>query len=147
MRIYTIGFTKKSAEQFFCLLKKNNIKFFLDIRLNNSSQLSGFAKGSDLKFFLKNLLKIEYRHDIRFAPTKEILDGYKKKNITWNQYETEFLELMNSRNFKKIIADEYSDQLDGVCLLCSEPTAEKCHRRLVAEKIQSHFPNIEIIHL
>lgn len=149
MVIYTIGFTKKSAEQFFELLKKNNVKNLVDIRLNNVSQLAGFTKGSDLKYFLKELLGIGYIHDKKLSPTKEILDDYKKKIISWNDYEDKFIRLLNEREIKKHVIENLYDVLDGSCLLCSEETADKCHRRLVAEYIQRVFSNeeIKIIHI
>lgn len=147
MKIYTIGFTKKDAEEFFGLLDKNNVTKLLDIRLNNASQLSGFAKGNDLRYFLKKILEIGYEHDIRFAPTKELFDNYKEGKITWQDFELNFKELINKRNLKKIILDEYFEQLDGICLLCSEDKATYCHRRLVAEFIKEFIPDLEIIHL
>ncbi len=149
MVIYTIGFTKKSAEQFFGLLKKNNVRYLIDIRLNNSSQLAGFAKGRDLKYFLRELLGIGYIHDTKLSPTKEILDDYKNKLISWNEYEKKFIKLLEERNIRNHVIDNLYEVLDGCCLLCSEETAEKCHRRLVAEYIQRVFCNeeIKIIHL
>lgn len=149
MRIYTIGFTQKSAEQFFTLLKSNNVKTLLDVRLNNISQLAGFAKGKDLKYFLSEILNVNYIHDLNFSPTKEILDGYKKKDIQWSEYENKYRELLNNRDIKEVILNEYKDGFDGVCLLCSEAQADKCHRRLAAEIIRETLisENIEIIHL
>lgn len=149
MKLYTIGFTKKTAEDFFYILKKNNVEYLLDVRLNNSSQLSGFTKGSDLKYFLKELLEIRYIHDIDLAPTKDILANYKKNKITWKDYETQFLELLNKRDILNKILNMFPNGMDGVCLLCSESTPEKCHRRLVAEYIKNNFNtyNIEVMHL
>lgn len=147
LKIYTIGFTKKNAEEFFELLSKNNVKKLLDIRLNNASQLSGFSKGNDLKYFLKVILKVTYIHDTRFAPTKELLDDYKKSKITWQDYEIKFNEIINERNLKDIIFKEYKEKIDGICLLCSEDKATCCHRRLVAEFIKELIPDIEIVHL
>lgn len=149
MKIYTIGFTKKSAEEFFEILEHNKIKIILDIRLNNTSQLSGFAKGKDLKFFLKRILDIFYIHDLNLAPTKDILFRYKKNMISWESYESEFLDLLNERNIREYIKAKYIKNLDGLCLLCSEHEASKCHRRLVAEFIKNEFVDmdIEIVHL
>ena len=107
MKIYTIGFTKKSAEEFFEILEHNKIKIILDIRLNNTSQLSGFAKGKDLKFFLKRILDIFYIHDLNLAPTKDILFRYKKNMISWESYESEFLDLLNERNIREYIKAKY----------------------------------------
>jgi uncharacterized protein (DUF488 family) len=148
MNIYTIGFTKKTAQEFFELLKENNIKHLLDVRLNNVSQLAGFTKGNDLKYFLKEICECTYTHDIKLAPTKEILDSYKKKSITWNEYEQLFNKLLNERNKNNNILSKY-DNFVATCLLCSEVTAENCHRRLVAEFIKSNYKgdDISIIHL
>lgn len=148
MKIYTIGFTKKSAKDFFGILKKNNISRLIDIRLNNGSQLAGFSKGTDLKYFLKELCKIDYTYDTDLAPTKEILDDYKKHKITWSQYENRFNDLLTNRNITSNLS-RYLTESGAICLLCSESTPENCHRRLVAEYAEKHFPdlNIEIIHL
>lgn len=146
MIIYTIGFTKKSAQQFFSLIKKNNVKFLLDIRLNNVSQLAGFAKGDDLKFFLKYLCHCDYDHNVNFSPTKELLDDYRKKIITWADYEVGFDKIMSERKLADEFASKYSDK-ENVCLLCSEATPEQCHRRLVAEYLKKNLENIEIVHL
>jgi uncharacterized protein (DUF488 family) len=149
LNLYTIGFTKKTAETFFDLLKKNNVQHVLDVRLNNSSQLAGFTKGDNLNYFLKELCKIKYTHDIELAPTKEILSDYKNKKISWDEYEIQFLLLLNKRGMHNKILNKFPNGLNNVCLLCSEPTAEKCHRRLVAEYIKNNCRdfNIEIIHL
>lgn len=147
MQLFTIGFTKKDAETFFELLDKNNVKRVLDIRLNNSSQLAGFAKGNDLKFFLKEILHIDYIHDTRFTPTKELFDKIKSNSISREDFEKEFYGIMKDRNIKDVVLKEYADELDGSCLLCSEDKADKCHRRLVAEYIKEFIPELEIVHL
>ena len=97
MNLYTIGFTKKSARAFFELLKKIEIELLLDIRLNNKSQLAGFTKGDDLCYFLSEICNCKYRHCLEYAPTKDILDGYKKKNISWNEYEEMYTNLILKR--------------------------------------------------
>ena len=142
--LYTIGFTKKSAEEFFSLLKANKIKTLVDVRLNNVSQLAGFTKKDDLKYFLKEICSIEYVHEPAFAPTKEILDAYKKKNILWFQYEEDYKLLLKQRGVEHLIKDK---DLDMACLLCGEPTAENCHRRLLAEYLRDKKNNITIKHL
>lgn len=149
VKIYTIGFTQKSAEKFFGLLKENNIKTLLDVRLNNASQLAGFAKGRDLGYFIKEILGATYIHDLEFAPTKEILDNYKKKIITWDDYEKQYNMLLDKRIIKQHIIKKYDNKFDSVCLLCSEVEASKCHRRLAAEYIKKTIndENIEIVHL
>lgn len=149
MKIYTIGFTKKSAERFFELLEKNEVKTVFDVRLNNSTQLAGFSKGRDLEFFLRRLLSINYIHDINFSPTKEILNAYKNKKISWDDYEKAFNKLLNERDLKEYVKYNLKNKLDNICFLCSEDTPEFCHRRLVAEYVKDLLKGeeIEIIHL
>ena len=145
MEIYTIGFTKKNAEQFFGALRKAGIKRLIDIRLNNSSQLAGFTKQDDLAFFLREICGAEYTHQIAFAPTKEILDGYKKKKITWDEYERRFNSLLAERKAEEKI-DKELFRVPAV-LLCSEPKPEKCHRRLVAQYLRDKWGDVDVIHL
>lgn len=144
IKLHTIGFTKKKAKTFFEVLKKAHVKRVIDIRLNNVSQLAGFAKRDDLTFFLKELCGCDYQHLPLMAPTKNILDDYKKKKIGWSEYEVQFDKLMEERKVETMIT---RDELDGACLLCSEPTAERCHRRLVAEYLKEKLGNIDIKHL
>ena len=145
MEIYSIGFTQKSAEQFFGALKRAGIRRLMDIRLNNTSQLAAFAKASDLPFFLRELCEASYVHEPRLAPTQEMLDAYKKKKGDWSAYEEEFLALMAERD----ISHELDRESFNVptALLCSEPTAEHCHRRLVLEYLSSRWGDITIHHL
>jgi len=142
--VYTIGFTKKSAEEFFDLLQGNGVQRVLDIRLNNVSQLAGFSKKDDLRYFLKEIGQIDYVHLPELAPTKEILDEYKKNKGDWSQYENDFKHLMAERKIEDLVTPE---QVDGSCLLCSEHIPDHCHRRLVAEYLQDQWGNVEIIHL
>lgn len=130
MKIYTIGFTQKNAEIFFGLIKVNNISKLIDVRLNNVSQLAGFAKKDDLKFFLKEICNCDYIHLPDLAPTTEILKPYKNKEITWEHYEEKFMNLMSSRRIEKYID---SKTLENSCLLCSEHQPHQCHRRLVID--------------
>ena len=145
MEIYTIGFAKKSAEAFFGALRKAGIKRLVDIRLNNTSQLAGFTKRDDLKFFLKELCNSEYIHEPLLAPTPEILNSYKKKKISWQEYEQRFLELMSERKIEQKIDRSLFN--GPTVLLCSEPKADRCHRRLVLEYLQNNWGNLKIIHL
>lgn len=146
MKIFTIGFTQKSAREFFNKIKENKIDLLLDIRLNNVSQLAGFAKGKDLEYFLKEICHCEYVHDEVFAPTKVLLDNYRAKKVSWIEYEKVFAEILKTRpiieRFNKIYG-----KFNNICLLCTEPTPEQCHRRLVAEYLKEHIENIEIIHI
>ena len=146
MQLFTIGFTQKSARVFFELLKKHNIDLLVDIRLNNESQLAGFTKGSDLEYFLKEICNCTYKHCDEYAPTKEILDNYKKKIITWEDYEIQYKNLMNNMSTYKKFTDKYSTY-QNVCLLCSEPTAEFCHRRLLAELITTENIDVKVKHI
>lgn len=145
-QIYTIGFTKKKAQEFFELLKRNNVEVILDIRLNNTSQLAGFAKYPDIKYFLKEICNITYIHDTKFSPTEATLKKYKKKGIHWEQYVEEFNQTMRERNILEHIKRNYSSD-QTFCLLCSEPTADNCHRILVSNMFKKVFNNLEIIHL
>lgn len=146
MNLFTIGFTKKSAKDFFELIKLYEIDLLIDIRLNNKSQLAGFTKGNDLEYFLKEICNCKYKHCLEYAPTKEILDNYKKSKITWETYENEYYLLMNERNNFK---DFYKNYISykNICLLCSEPTPEYCHRRLAAEMILKYNENIVLKHI
>ena len=144
MNLYTIGFTKKTAEDFFNLLTKNNVKRLIDIRLNNKSQLAGFAKGEDLKFFLNNIGQIEYKYMIEFAPTDSLLEGYRKKQISWEEYEKQYNKLLIERD---VLKNKDISIFDNACLLCSESTAKQCHRRLAAEYIAMVSKDIKITHL
>jgi len=140
MKIFTIGFTKKSAEVFFDLIKSADIKTLLDVRLNNVSQLAGFAKKNDLKFFLNELCDSDYIHVPEFAPTKTLLDQYKKNEISWEKYENEFLDLLHQRSIEKHLDIKI---LDKSCLLCSEHEPHMCHRKLVAEYLNENL-NVEL---
>lgn len=144
MIIFTIGFTKKNAREFFTKLKEAGVKRVIDVRLKNVSQLAGFTKKEDLEYFLDKLAGIKYHHHPEMAPTKDILDDYKKKNITWLEYERRFNELIADRNIESLVTPE---KMDDACLLCSEPLPDKCHRRLVAEYFQQKWDQIEICHL
>jgi uncharacterized protein (DUF488 family) len=145
-KIYTIGFTQKTAQGFFELLKDNNVEVVLDIRLNNTSQLAAFAKYPDIKYFLQEICKIAYIHDTKFSPTESELKKYKKKETNWNQYVDEFSQTMNERNINEYIQLNYSID-KKICLLCSESTADQCHRKLVGNKFKEVFSELEIIHL
>lgn len=144
MKLYTIGFTKKSARQFFELLKKSGAKRLIDVRLNNVSQLAGFAKKDDLAYFLKELCQMEYVHLPELAPTQDILDEFKKRKGDWGVYESQFLALMKRRQIEVRLKPE---QLADGCLLCSEDKPLHCHRRLVAEYLRQAWGDIEIVHL
>jgi uncharacterized protein (DUF488 family) len=139
MELFTIGFTQKTAQEFFELLMKSGVKTVIDTRINNVSQLAGFAKQKDLKYFLKTIGNIEYIHILDFAPTKELLDDYKKKRIDWPTYETKFRELIKKRKIETKINPQILDQS---CLLCSEATPHQCHRRLVAEYLQQKLTDV-----
>lgn len=144
-KIYTIGTNGKSPRQFFKLLKENGIDLLIDVRLNNKSQLAGFAKGGEdyLGYFLNDLFGIEYIHDPVFSPTDEILDGYHKDH-NWDKYVVKFNKLIKERKFREYFNKKYS-KYKKVCLLCAEETADKCHRRLVAEAISDDRRSI--VHL
>lgn len=145
MEVYTIGFTKRTAADFFGTLRRAGVKRLLDVRLNNSSQLAGFTKKEDLPFFLKEICGAEYIHEPLLAPTQDVLDDYKKRKGSWQDYERRFLQLMEQRR----IEEKIDRQLFEVptALLCSEATAQYCHRRLVLEYLSRKWGNIKAVHL
>src|SRR5580700_2991647 len=128
MEIYSIGFTQKTAEQFFTAIKEAGIRLLLDVRLNNVSQLAGFAKRSDLAFFLRQICGADYLHEPMLAPTQKMLDAYRRKAVSWHEYEMQFLALMAERQVDRHLDRALFER--PAVLLCSEPTAERCHRRL-----------------
>ena len=144
MTLYTIGSGQKTARNFFTLLRQNGVKLVLDIRLNNTSQLAGYTKKPDLEYFLGAIAGIGYRHMTEFAPTEALMDGYKSKKLTWQEYADQYA---------RILADRQAlDRLDpalfaDACLLCSEPKATGCHRRLLAEHLAARIPGLTIVHL
>ena len=144
MNVFTIGFTRKSANRFFGLLRASGAKRVVDVRLSNVSQLAGFAKRDDLAFFLSEICGMEYVHLPELAPTKEMLDEYRKRGGDWDTYEARFLDLMHRRRIEKSIPEEVV--ADG-CLLCSEDKPHHCHRRLVAEYLNDRWGGVEIVHL
>ena len=144
MKIFTIGFTKKNAEQFFARLKQPGLQRVLDTRLNNVSQLAGFTKKDDLRFFLHEVGHIDYVHLPALAPTQAMLDAYKKNGGDWETYEKQFLALMAERRIETSID---KDLVAGACLLCSEATPHHCHRRLVAEYLRGKWGDVDIQHL
>jgi uncharacterized protein (DUF488 family) len=144
MKIFTIGFTKKTAEQFFTRLTRAGVARIADVRLNNVSQLAGFAKREDLRYFARAICGIDYVHLPVLAPEEGMLDEYKRKTHNWAEYERRFLGLLHSRAVESTITPE---QLEDACLLCSEDLPEHCHRRLVAEYLCDKWGNVEIVHL
>lgn len=144
-KIYTIGFTRRTAEDFFETLEENNIDEVVDVRLHNNSQLASFTKYPDLEYFLRKILNADYRHDLQLAPSKQLFDGYKNKIFDWFDYECEFAKLMYERKISEHIAKNYSAERK-YCFLCAESSPENCHRRLVAEKFAEVFDS-KIIHL
>lgn len=144
MKVYTIGFTQKTAQRFFDLLRNANVKRVVDVRLNNTGQLAGFAKREDLVFFLRELGGIEYVHVPELAPTQDILDAYKKHKGSWAVYEQEFLSLIEKRRIDEAIA---RDVIDQGCLLCSEHKPHHCHRRLVVEYLEKKWGKMDTHHL
>lgn len=145
MNIFTIGFSGKSAERFFALLAEHGVGRIVDIRLRPGGQLSGFAKGSDLAWFLQRLNGCDYAHLPELAPTAEILDTYRKDH-NWNRYVADFEALLDERQIPGTL-DRASFERQLNCLLCSEATPEHCHRRLVAERLARAWPGVAVVHL
>ena len=144
MKLFTIGFTKKTAQRFFGLLEASGARRIVDVRLNNVSQLAGFAKKDDLAYFLKTICAMEYVHLPELAPTQKMLDEYKKQKGDWKTYEERFIALMAERRIEETVP---RDVIWQGCLLCSEDKPHHCHRRLVAEYLKQHWGDIEIAHL
>ncbi|MEW5734891.1 MAG: DUF488 domain-containing protein [Thermodesulfobacteriota bacterium] len=145
MELYTIGFAKKSAREFFESLKKAGVKRMIDIRLLNTSHLAGFAKKEDLEYFLSAICKASYLHLLDLAPTQELLDGVRKTKLPFAEYEAAFQALLQKRR----AIEKLDPKLFAIpcCLLCSENSPVHCHRRLVAEAIRKRLPQIEVVHL
>jgi uncharacterized protein (DUF488 family) len=144
MKLCTIGFTKKNAEEFFGRLRAAGVKRILDVRLNNTTQLAGFAKRDDLRFFAREILGGEYVHLPVLAPTQEMLDEYRKEKRGWENYEGRFRELMRQRAIETAVDRKL---VEGGCLLCSEDKPHQCHRRIVAEYLREAWEDMEIVHL
>lgn len=145
MEVFTIGFTKTTAEHFFGRLKRAGVKRLVDVRLNNVSQLAGFAKRDDLSYFLRALCDIEYVHEPLLAPTQDILDAYKKHKGDWEIYEVAFNQLLRDRRIETALNPAVFAA--PTTLLCSEDTPEHCHRRLVTDYLQAHWGEITVTHL
>jgi uncharacterized protein (DUF488 family) len=146
VEVYTIGFGKHSAAQFFEALKQAGIRSLLDVRLNNVSQLAGFTKRDDLKYFLRELVGIGYSHELQLAPTAELLSSYRGGRITWDEYARSFNALMKERRVEQQFGP--ASFAVNTALLCSEPTAVRCHRRLVLEYLQeTSIPELKPVHL
>ena len=147
MEIFSIGFTQTTAQSFFGRLKQARIDRLVDVRLNNRSQLSGFAKRDDLEYFLRELVQASYEHELLLAPSEDMLADYKqRKSIPWPEYEQRFLELMRQRAIQETLQPDAFERSRSV-LLCSEATPEHCHRRLVIEYLAEHWPNVQAVHL
>lgn len=145
MEIATIGFTQHTAESFFGRLRTARIEQLIDVRINNVSQLAGFAKRDDLRFFLRELCDASYVHETLLAPTDTMLKEYRDKRISWTEYEKRFLGLMEERALEDRVPRELFAERSA--LLCSEHTPEKCHRRLVADYLGEHWGDLSVVHL
>jgi uncharacterized protein (DUF488 family) len=144
VKVFTIGFTKSTAERFFGRLQKAGVKKVLDVRLNNVSQLAGFAKKEDLRYFLKAIGGIDYAHEPMLAPTQAMLDAYKKDGGDWADYEKRFNALLAERRIEQTVQ---RSALEGACLLCSEDKPQHCHRRLVVEYLKQKWGDLDVQHL
>ena len=144
MKLFTIGFTKTTAESFFSRIRKAGVSKMVDVRLNNVSQLAGFAKKDDLAYFLRTICKMPYEHRPELAPTQAMLDDYRKHGGDWAQYARRFAALIQERRIEKTLP---RDELDGACLLCSEDTPEHCHRRVVTDYLRTKWKDLEVVDL
>lgn len=144
MKVFTIGFTQTTAESFFSRLARAGVRRIVDVRLNNVSQLSGFAKRNDLAYFLEHLCGADYVHTPELAPTDELLSAYRKGHQTWDAYAAAFTELLASRRIEETLRPNLRE---GDCLLCSEAKPHRCHRRLVVEYLQRKWGGIDVVNL
>ena len=143
MKLYTIGYSGKTAEELFGILIENKVRKVIDIRLKNANSYCFYTHKRDFPFLL-SLVGIDYEHKLEWAPERWLLDGWRDEKITWSKYVVEFRKLIEERN---ILRGVKTENLDGCVLLCSEMTADMCHRRLLAEYFQAKFSEIEVIHL
>lgn len=144
-RVFTVGFTEKSAEHFFGLIKSNSINVLFDTRINNVSQLAGFAKNKDLSFFLKELCGTEYIWEPKFAPTKDMLSQYRSKEMEWGEYELRYKDLICKRNVEACYP---TDLFIQSCLLCSEHLPHHCHRKILVDYLNEKWEKkMEVVHL
>lgn len=143
--VYTLGFQRKSLSDFIGLLRESGVQAVIDIRLRNTSQLSGYTKRDDLAFLLREGFGIDYEHHLELAPTDDIIDSY-RKDKDWSSYEKALVSLLKERQAEEA-GTEILSRYQAVCLLCSEPSADHCHRRLVAEYWAEHMPDLDIVHL
>lgn len=142
--LLTIGYAGKSAETFFSTLARSGVRGVIDVRLYNTSQLAGYTKRRDLEYFLKAIIGADYTHLPVFAPTRELLDDYKKGQIAWPEYERQYQNMLEHRQPHTGLNPA---MLDHACLLCAEATADHCHRRLAAKYLQDIWPDLTIQHL
>ena len=142
--VHTIGFTEKSAERFFGLLRQSGAERVVDVRLNNRSQLAAFSKNKDLEFFLRELLGVDYIHIPELAPSKELFSAYRSGDLPWADYAADFLRLLREREVEKRVNPEI---INNGCLLCSEHQPHHCHRRLVVEHLAEYWGDLRVRHL
>jgi len=142
--IFTIGFGQKTAREFFSILKGTAVRKVVDVRLNNVSQLAGFTKKDDLAYFLEALVGLGYEHHPELAPTKEMLEAYRGGKTAWPDHEKRIRHLLAERAVENVLTPA---DMDGACLLCSEPEPDHCHRRIVAEYFRDRWCDVTIRHL
>ena len=145
MKLFTIGFTKKTAQQFFELLEQHQVECVVDIRLHPDGQLAGFTRQQDLRYFLRQLVRCDYRYIPQLAPTTELLKAY-RSDKDWESYQLRYLALLDERGIPEIL-DRTLFENNTCCLLCSEATPERCHRRLAAERIAAGWQDVKIAHI
>ena len=145
IKIFTIGATGSSAEDFFRRLRSADVKKVIDTRLWASSQLAGFAKKKDLPFFLRKIGGIDYEYRRELAPSDDILKPFKNNQISWQDYEAQYIDLIRNRNIASVLRPE---EVDTACFLCACKTEDRCHRRLLTEHLQKEWSvSVEIVHL
>lgn len=144
LNLFTIGYTKKSAEKFFGIISENKIEIVADVRLYNSTQLAGFSKSADLQYFLKKICNCNYIALKQLAPNPSLFENYKSGNTSWAEYEKIYNKFLNTEANLDFF---YAFKNKRICILCAESTPEQCHRRLLAEKIAKIYDDVTIVHL
>jgi uncharacterized protein (DUF488 family) len=145
LEIYTIGSTQSTAEHFFGRLSEAGVERVVDVRLSNSSQLAGFAKAQDLQYFLRRLIDVDYVYEPLLAPTQEIRDAYRKQKGSWEEYADSFMALMKERSIENRLDPRAFET--PTALLCSEASADRCHRSLVVAYLAQHWDDVSAVNL
>ena len=142
MILYTIGYSQKTAEEFFALLRDAGVKRVVDIRRHNTNQLAGFTKQSDLPWFLDTIAGIGYTHELRLAPSEELMHAYRKEGLPFEDFAKQLTEQFGDTH-RELDPKDFAD----AALLCSEADPSECHRSVAADYLAKHWEGVEVTHL